>query len=71
MFKGKEMLFKSICNILYKLKCFSFVVPGEITLVALGPLTNIALAIRLDPAFGSKLKDVIIMGGSIEGEWCP
>ncbi|VDI65702.1 uridine nucleosidase [Mytilus galloprovincialis] len=42
--------------------------PGEITLVALAPLTNIALALRLDPDFGSKLKEVFIMGGNIEGK---
>jgi len=40
--------------------------PGELTLVALGPLTNIALAIRLDPTFPSKLKDFIIMGGAVD-----
>ena len=40
---------------------------GELTLVALAPLTNIALALRLDPEFGRKLKEVYIMGGNIEG----
>jgi len=40
--------------------------PGEITLVPIGPLTNIALACRLDPGICSKLKDVVIMGGNIE-----
>lgn len=44
-----------------------FFILGEITLVALAPLTNIALALRLDPDFGSKLKEVFIMGGNIEG----
>ena len=39
---------------------------GEITLVALAPLTNIALAMKLDPDFGKKLKNVTIMGGNIE-----
>ena len=42
-------------------------VSGEITLVALAPLTNIALAIRQDPDFGKKLKSVTIMGGNVEG----
>ncbi|VDI08040.1 Hypothetical predicted protein [Mytilus galloprovincialis] len=42
--------------------------PGEITLVALAPLTNIALTLRLDPDFGSKLKEVFIMGENIEGK---
>lgn len=42
--------------------------PGEITLVAMGPLTNIALACRLDPSICSKLKDLVIMGGNIEAK---
>lgn len=41
--------------------------PDEITLVALGPLTNIALAIRLYPSFLDKLQQLIILGGSTEG----
>ncbi|XP_077284162.1 nucleoside hydrolase-like [Arctopsyche grandis] len=41
--------------------------PGEITLLALGPLTNIALAIRLDDNFLKKLRKLIIFGGSVEG----
>lgn len=36
--------------------------------MALGPLTNLALAIRLDPTFPQKLKDLFIMGGNMEGE---
>ncbi|XP_041913665.1 probable uridine nucleosidase 1 isoform X1 [Alosa sapidissima] len=42
--------------------------PGQVSLVALGPLTNLALAIRLDPAFPQKLKDLFIMGGNMEGK---
>ncbi|XP_013413354.1 probable uridine nucleosidase 2 isoform X2 [Lingula anatina] len=42
--------------------------PGEINLVAIGPLTNIALALRLDSGFGSKLKHCFIMGGNTEGK---
>ncbi|KAJ9596379.1 hypothetical protein L9F63_012587 [Diploptera punctata] len=41
--------------------------PKQITLLCLGPLTNVALAIRLDPSFISKLKQIIILGGSTEG----
>ncbi|HSL30135.1 MAG TPA: nucleoside hydrolase [Anaerolineales bacterium] len=42
--------------------------PGEITLVALGPLTNIALAMRQEPRIISSLKELIIMGGAIRSE---
>ena len=38
--------------------------PGEITLVATGPLTNIALAVRRHPALASQVADLVIMGGS-------
>jgi purine nucleosidase len=39
----------------------------EITLVPIGPLTNIALAIEKDPTIIPLVKEVIIMGGSISG----
>jgi purine nucleosidase len=39
--------------------------PGEVTLVTLGPLTNIAAAIQADSATMKKLKEIIIMGGAI------
>ncbi|HXN52913.1 MAG TPA: nucleoside hydrolase [Candidatus Acidoferrum sp.] len=39
--------------------------PGEITLVAIGPLTNIGAAIDQDAATFRKLKRVVLMGGSI------
>jgi purine nucleosidase len=42
--------------------------PGEMTLVAIGPLTNVALAIRKEPRVVSALKDLIIMGGAIRHE---
>jgi purine nucleosidase len=41
--------------------------PHEITLVPVGPLTNIALAILKDPSMVPLVKEVIIMGGSITG----
>jgi len=41
--------------------------PHEITLVPVGPLTNIALAIQKDPSLIPLVKEVIIMGGSIKG----
>ncbi|HJQ15315.1 MAG TPA: nucleoside hydrolase [Anaerolineales bacterium] len=39
--------------------------PGDITLLAIGPLTNIALAIRQEPRVVHALKEIIIMGGAI------
>ena len=41
--------------------------PHEITLVPVGPLTNIALALAKDPSIVPLVKEVIIMGGSISG----
>ena len=41
--------------------------PHQITVVAAGPLTNLALAIRLDPEFASLAKELIFMGGLIGG----
>jgi purine nucleosidase len=42
--------------------------PGEITLVAVGPLTNVALAIRKEPRIVQAVKEVFIMGGAIRHE---
>jgi inosine-uridine nucleoside N-ribohydrolase len=39
--------------------------PGEITLVAIGPLTNVGAAIDRDSGAFKKLKRVVLMGGSI------
>jgi purine nucleosidase len=41
--------------------------PHEITLVPVGPLTNIALAVLKDPSIVPLVKDIVIMGGSITG----
>ena len=41
--------------------------PDELTLVALGPLTNIAKAIRKDPAKMQRLQKIVVMGGVFEG----
>jgi len=41
--------------------------PHEITLVPIGPLTNIALAVSKDPSIVPLVKEVVIMGGSING----
>jgi purine nucleosidase len=42
--------------------------PGEITLLAIAPLTNVALAIRKEPRIVKALKEIIIMGGTIRHE---
>jgi len=41
--------------------------PHEITLVPVGPLTNIALAVLKDPSIVPLVKEVVLMGGSISG----
>jgi inosine-uridine nucleoside N-ribohydrolase len=40
--------------------------PHQVTILAAGPLTNIALAIRLDPDFASLAKQLIFMGGFVD-----
>lgn len=39
--------------------------PGEITLVAVGPLGNLSLALKLEPQLPQLLREVILMGGTI------
>jgi inosine-uridine nucleoside N-ribohydrolase len=41
--------------------------PGEITLVPLGPLTNIALALRSAPELAQMVPQIVLMGGSLSG----
>src|SRR5699024_11242822 len=41
--------------------------PGELTLVALGPLTNLALALRLDPSLPERVARLVVMGGAVNG----
>jgi inosine-uridine nucleoside N-ribohydrolase len=41
--------------------------PNQITLVPVGPLTNIALALAQDPSIVPLVKEVVLMGGSISG----
>jgi purine nucleosidase len=41
--------------------------PGEVILYCAGPLTNIALAVRMDPTIVSQAKAIYIMGGSSDG----
>ena len=42
--------------------------PGEVTLLTIGPQTNIALACRMDPNFGKNFKKLVVMGGNYEGK---
>jgi purine nucleosidase len=47
--------------------------PGEITLIAVGPLTNVAIALIVEPRLPELLKAVVIMGGafSVPGNTLP
>lgn len=38
--------------------------PGAVTLVTLGPLTNVATAIRRDPTIATRLAELVVMGGT-------
>jgi purine nucleosidase len=40
---------------------------GELTFVMLGPLTNLALALKLDPALPERVPRLVIMGGAVTG----
>ena len=40
--------------------------PGEIVLVAVGPLSNVAAALAADNTFASNVKELVIMGGAID-----
>jgi purine nucleosidase len=40
---------------------------GQLTLVALGPLTHLALALRLDPDLPKRFARLVIMGGAVNG----
>lgn len=39
--------------------------PGEVSIIATGPLTNLALAQSLDPEFAGLAKELVYMGGSL------
>ena len=40
--------------------------PNEISIVPIGPMTNIAMAIRKEPKFAKAVKELVIMGGAIQ-----
>lgn len=44
---------------------------SRLTLLALAPLTNLAMASKLDPDIGKKIGGVYIMGGNVEGLCAP
>lgn len=44
---------------------------GDISVVAAGPLTNVALALRREPAIAKKIKQLVIMGGGRFGNITP
>lgn len=42
--------------------------PHQISLIGVGPLTNIALAVKASPEIKDNIKDVFIMGGNHKGK---
>lgn len=40
--------------------------PHQVTIIAAGPMTNLALAVRLDPRFASDAKELVFMGALID-----
>jgi len=46
-----------------------WIIVGKLSLITLGPLTNVAMAIKLDANFAQCLKNFYFMGGNTESEW--
>ncbi len=40
--------------------------PGELTVVAVGPLTNVALALMLEPGMAAAVREIVVMGGAFQ-----
>lgn len=40
--------------------------PGQVTILAIGPMTNIALALRMKPDIETKIKRIVFMGGNLK-----
>lgn len=45
--------------------------PGDISLVTIGPLTNLARALLLEPRLGNLIRDVTLMGGMVDADRTP
>ena len=49
--------------------------PGELTVVAIGPLTNVALALLMEPRLARAVREIVVMGGVFLGQtnvgWMP
>ncbi len=45
--------------------------PGQITLISIGELTNVAAMLKIDPLAGTKIKRIALMGGSIARGYAP
>jgi purine nucleosidase len=42
--------------------------PGQITVVPIGPLTNVALALSLEPRVAGAVREIVCMGGNLRGQ---
>lgn len=41
--------------------------PGRVTIIAIGPLTNIAEALQSDPTLAKQIQQIVLMGGALHG----
>ena len=41
--------------------------PGEVSIIGIGPLTNVASALRAYPNLGKQVREIVVMGGSLSG----
>jgi inosine-uridine nucleoside N-ribohydrolase len=41
--------------------------PGEVSIIAVGPLTNVATALRTYPSIAKQIREIVLMGGSLSG----
>ncbi len=63
--------FPSHKKVVSKVKAWDYIIDQclrdkDITLVTCGPLTNIALALKLEPNIKNNIKEIVMMGGSME-----